>query len=121
MNCQPPRGLHPEPTRSTTAASRGINFPSLNCRVLLFFCLRRRRRPQLAERSPDTVSTFANPLVLNQLTRHRREQIVISVDCLETLRSELALHGQCDEEFLPHQAKTDLLHCLLIGKELHFY
>src|SRR5271165_5511686 len=98
MNLQPPGGLRPESTRPSTAASREISFRLLNRHVPRSFVgSRRRRGPQLAERPPDSISTLAYPLVFNQLTRHRCEHVVISVDRLKTFGSELPFHGQGHE------------------------
>src|ERR1035438_5337179 len=76
---------------------------------------------ECADSAPEVVGGFSNSLVLHQLARHGREHVVIAVDRLQPIGSELAFHGQSDQELFPHQAETDLLHGAAVGEELHFH
>ena len=68
---------------------------------------------------PNSVSRLANSVPLNQFPGHRRQHVVVFVDVLQAFTSELALHGQCDQELLPHKAQTGRLHGALVAKKLH--
>jgi hypothetical protein len=71
--------------------------------------------------SPDCVGCFSNSVPFNQLPRHRREHVIVFIDALQSLAGKLALHGECHEEFLPHQAEARSLHGSLRAKKLHVH
>src|SRR6266478_5302258 len=70
---------------------------------------------------PHGISSFPDPLLCHQFASHCHEDVIFLIDRLQTLRRKLAFHGQRDQQLLPHQTKTALLHRLRVVEELHFH
>jgi hypothetical protein len=61
---------------------------------LLMFC---------TDGSPNRVSRVPDAVSFDQFPRHCRKHVIVFIDALQSLASELALHGGCHKEFLPHE------------------
>src|ERR1700687_5520620 len=71
------------------------------------------------EGSPNRVGSIADAVPFDQFPRHRREHVIVFIDALQSLAGKLALHGECYEELLPHEAQTRCLHRPFRAKKLH--
>ena len=71
------------------------------------------------ERSPNAVCRIADAVPFDEFPRHRRQHVIVLIDALQSLASELAFHSECYEEFLPHEAQARCLHGPFRAKKLH--
>src|SRR5664279_468039 len=64
--------------------------------------------------TPNGVGRFTDPLFSNKLSRHRREDVIVLFERVQSLSGELALHRKRDQHLLGHQSQATRLHSLLI-------
>jgi hypothetical protein len=62
---------------------------------------------------------MSDAALFQQLASHRRQQVVVPVQRMDTFTGELALHHERDKHLLPHETETGSLRRLVVDEKLH--
>src|SRR5260370_9794880 len=63
---------------------------------------------------PDFVGRFSDPSFGNEFARHRGEHVIILLERLQSFSTELALHGERNQQLLAHEPQARRLHPVVV-------